>query len=62
MHKRITMSLLTKKSEKQKAQEEQFTQQELEFLLKTIADGVFAGKDVQTVYNLAVKIQNMLSE
>ena len=55
------MSLL-KKSMKTKTPEDQFNREELEFLLKTIADGVFAGKDVQTVYNLAVKIQNMLSE
>jgi len=55
------MSLL-KKSAKTKVTEDQFNREELEFLLKTIADGVFAGKDVQTVYNLAVKIQNMLSD
>jgi hypothetical protein len=55
------MSIL-KKSMKTKQDDDQFNREELEFLLKTIADGVFAGKDVQTVYNLAVKIQNMLSD
>jgi hypothetical protein len=58
---RLIMSIL-KKSMKTKQDDDQFNREELEFLLKTIADGVFAGKDVQTVYNLAVKIQNMLSD
>lgn len=36
--------------------------EELEFLLKLIADSKFDGKDVQLVYGSAVKLQKMLTE
>lgn len=36
--------------------------EELEFLLKLIADSKFDGKDVQVVYSSAVKLQKMLTE
>ena len=38
------------------------SQEELEFLLKLIADSKFEGKDVQLVYGSAVKLQKMLTE
>ena len=53
------MRILDKaKSKKQTA----LSAEELEFLLKLIADSNFAGKDVQTVYNVAVKLQQLLSQ
>lgn len=36
--------------------------EELEFLLKLIADSKFDGKDVQLVYATAVKLQKKLTE
>jgi len=36
--------------------------EELEFLLKLIADSKFDGKDVQLIYGSAVKLQKMLTE
>ena len=39
-----------------------FSKQELEFLLSTIANSTFEGKDVQLVYETAVKIQKQIME
>jgi len=38
------------------------TQDELQFLLKLIADSQFEGKDVQIVYSTAVKLQKIITE
>ena len=54
------MGILEKvKSAKQNTK---FNKDELEFLLKLIADSKFEGKDVQVVYSTAVKLQTELSE
>ena len=42
---------------KEKKEQQPFTKEELEFLLQLIADSTFEGKDVQLVYETAVKIQ-----
>tara|TARA_R110002012_G_scaffold311310_1_gene520737 strand:+ start:632 stop:796 length:165 start_codon:yes stop_codon:yes gene_type:complete len=48
----------TKKSKEKHLLEKE----ELEFLLKLVADSQFDGKDVQIVYATAVKLQNLLIE
>ena len=55
------MGILDKVKKSQKAQV-QFEKEELEFLLKLVADSKFEGKDVQIVYATAVKLQNLLVE
>ena len=52
------MGLLDKAKKSTKPLEKE----ELEFLLKLIADSTFEGKDVQVVYTSAVKLQNLLVE
>ena len=57
------MSILKKAiSKKADKVSDQFTDEELEFLLKMLAECTFSGKDVQAVYNIAVKLQNQLTE
>ena len=36
-----------------------FTKEELETLLRIIADGTFKGKEIQVVYDLVYKLQQM---
>lgn len=36
-----------------------FSKEELEILLRTISDGTFKGKEVQIVYDLVYKLQQM---
>jgi hypothetical protein len=36
-----------------------FSKEELEILLRTISEGTFKGKEVQVVYDLVYKIQQM---
>lgn len=45
-----------------KKEEIALSPEELEYLLKLIADSKFDGKDVQVVYSSAVKLQKMLTE
>jgi hypothetical protein len=45
-----------------KREQVELATEELEFLLKLIADSQFNGKDVQVVYSSAVKLQKMLTE
>jgi len=54
------MGLLDK--QKKVAKAKSLEKDELEFLLKLIADSTFEGKDVQLVYTSAVKLQNLLVE
>jgi len=54
------MGLLDKQKKSPKAKP--LEKEELEFLLKLIADSTFEGKDVQVVYTSAVKLQNLLVE
>ena len=55
------MSILKKAiSKKSKSEDDLTTEEELEFLLKMLAECKFSGKDVQLVYNVAVKLQNQL--
>ena len=56
------MSILKKAIAKNTKSEDALTTDELEFLLKMLAECTFSGKDVQAVYNIAVKLQNQLTE
>jgi len=51
------MATLSELKNKEKKEQQTFTKEELEFLLQLIADSTFEGKDVQLVYETAVKIQ-----
>lgn len=42
--------------------ESPFTKEELEVLLRIIADGTFKGKEIQVVYDLVYKLQQMYIE
>jgi len=52
---------LRKRVEKPKKNEIHLTPNELEFLLQLIAKSNFEGRDVQIVYETAVKLQTLLS-
>jgi hypothetical protein len=54
---RKIMATLGELKSKEKKEQQTFTKEELEFLLQLIADSTFEGKDVQLVYETAVKIQ-----
>ena len=54
---RKIMATLGELKNKEKKEQQHFTKEELEFLLQLIADSTFEGKDVQLVYETAVKIQ-----
>lgn len=49
-----------KKDTQQNSPEIKLTKEELEFLLKTIANSTFSGKEVQMVYDVAVKLQQTI--
>lgn len=54
-----------KKRKEQVLQKEQsldFNVDELDFLLQLIANSTFEGKDVQLVYQTALKIQNLIKK
>ena len=54
-----------KKRKEQVLQQEQssdFSIEELDFLLQLIANSSFEGKDVQLVYQTALKIQNLIKK
>lgn len=54
-----------KKRKEQVLQQEQssdFSVEELDFLLQLIANSTFEGKDVQLVYQTALKIQNLIKK
>ena len=54
-----------KKRKEQVLQQEQsseFSVEELDFLLQLIANSSFEGKDVQLVYQTALKIQNLIKK
>lgn len=53
------LNKITKKAETD-TKNVSFTKEELEFLLKTIANSTFNGKDVQLVYDVAVKLQQTI--
>lgn len=53
------LNKVTKKAETDNA-EMTLTKEELEFLLNTIANSTFNGKDVQLVYDVAVKLQQTI--
>jgi len=52
------MPLLSKKTKNEKPE---LTKEELEFLLRMIAEAQFEGKDVQIVYSTAVKLQKIIT-
>lgn len=56
------LSDFRKKQEDIKIPDEQLTVEELDFLLQLIANSTFEGKDVQLVYQTALKIQNLIKK
>ena len=56
------LSDFRKKQEDIKTSDEQLTVEELDFLLQLIANSSFEGKDVQLVYQTALKIQNLIKK
>jgi len=61
------MAIITKKEDTEKVRNKKFdnldlNKDELEFLLNVIANSTFEGKDVQLVYETAVKIQKQILE
>ena len=56
------MAILNKVTKKEETNNTEITltREELEFLLKTIANSTFNGKDVQLVYDVAVKLQKTI--
>tara|TARA_R110000765_G_scaffold314518_1_gene407327 strand:- start:394 stop:573 length:180 start_codon:yes stop_codon:yes gene_type:complete len=57
--KELLMSILTKNNKETKQQV--LSSEELEFLLKLVAESKFDGKDVQLVYSTAVKLQQIIT-
>jgi len=68
--KRVVMATLSnlkrkvvgKKPPLPKAKQLDITSEESTFLLRTIANSTFEGKDVQLVYELALKLQKILTD
>ena len=56
------MGILSKHKPKPPHDPASFSKEELEFLLKLVADSKFDGKDVQLVYSTAVKLQKIITE
>lgn len=61
------MAIITKKEDTEKVRNKRvdnldLSKDELEFLLNVIANSTFEGKDVQLVYETAVKIQKQILE
>jgi hypothetical protein len=54
------LSSLGNKKRQEAPNVEQLTTEELDFLLQLIANSSFEGKDVQLVYQTALKIQNLI--
>ena len=55
-------SLIKRVDKSNKKNEVYLTPKELEFLLQLIAKSNFEGRDVQIVYETAVKLQTLLSD
>ena len=55
-----TLSNLKKNATVKSAESLELSKVEVEFLLKTIANSKFEGRDVQLVYETAVKLQTYL--
>jgi hypothetical protein len=60
--KKWVMAILNKVTKKAETNNTEITltKEELEFLLNTIANSTFNGKDVQLVYDVAVKLQKTI--
>ena len=58
---RKIMATLGELKSNQKKEQLSFTKKELEFILQLISDSTFKGKDVQTVYETAVKLQTNIT-
>tara|TARA_R110002012_G_scaffold6274_3_gene28481 strand:- start:4364 stop:4534 length:171 start_codon:yes stop_codon:yes gene_type:complete len=56
------MGILSKTKTKATPSPTSLSKEELEFLLKLVADSKFDGKDVQLVYQTAVKLQKIITE
>ena len=54
------MGILSKQKKSEAPPE--LSKEELEFLLKLIAESKFEGKDVQMVYSTAVKLQKIITK
>jgi hypothetical protein len=62
--KGVIMGIVDKSAKiKQRKEKEtiQLSKQELEFLLKLIANSAFQGKDLQLIYDLTAKLQKQYS-
>lgn len=55
------MATLNEIKSNQKKEQLSLTKKELEFILQLISDSTFKGKDVQTVYEVVVKIQKNIT-
>jgi len=60
MAKATTVAQIRAQQKKEVDTEIEFRPEELEFLLSLIAKSTFEGKDVQIVYETAVKIQKLI--
>jgi hypothetical protein len=58
---RKIMATLSELKNKEKKEQLSFTKKELEFILQLISDSTFKGKNVQTVYETAVKLQTNIT-
>lgn len=57
------MALLRKEtSQKEQPKESLFSKEEMEILLRIISEGTFKGKEIQVVYDLVYKLQQMYIE
>ena len=56
------MGILSKQKPKPAPAPTSLSKEELEFLLKLVADSKFEGKDVQLVYSTALKLQKIITE
>lgn len=54
------LGTLNRNKTDKKSEDIKFTTEELDFLLQLIANSTFEGKDVQLVYQTALKIQNSI--
>tara|TARA_B100001093_G_scaffold191997_1_gene184477 strand:- start:2519 stop:2734 length:216 start_codon:yes stop_codon:yes gene_type:complete len=58
----MDLKTVRKSSTANNKQIEELTPKEIDFLLQTIANSTFEGKDVQIVYETAVKLQKLINK
>ena len=62
IEKIMDLKTVRKSSTDNNKQIEELTPKEIDFLLQTIANSTFEGKDVQIVYETAVKLQKLINK